>query len=126
MPFVAVHPERYSGRDNFGHCVAFVCAVTGLPPTSAWRRGDPVATTDCASGTAIATFGADGRYENRTDGASHAAIFVGQHEHGMRVWDCWLGEPVKQRTIRWKDGVGKAADDASRYYCIELAGDGDA
>jgi hypothetical protein len=22
--------------------------------------------------------------------------------------------------IRWKDGVGDAADDASRYYCIEI------
>lgn len=107
------------GRD-MGQCVAFVRAAASVPHTSYWRRGDPVATTDIASGTAIATFDADGRYGNHTDGQSHAAIFVRQMGAGMQVWDCWLEQPVHQRVIQWRDGVGKACDDGSRFYCIEI------
>lgn len=121
MPFVAAHPEHYLGRTvDSGHCVPFVRAAANLPKTSLWRRGDPVSTTRWARGTAIATFDESGRYENRTDGSSHAAIFAAQHGSGIRVWDCWLNHPVAQRVIRWKDGVGKAADDASRYYVVEI------
>jgi hypothetical protein len=79
-----------------------------------------VSTTDVATHTAVATFDANGRYGNHADGRSHAAIFVRQHGHGMAVFDQWLTQPVQQRVIRWKDGVGKACDDASRYYCIEI------
>jgi hypothetical protein len=121
VPFVAAHPEHYLGRSvESGHCVPFVCAAANVPHTSLWRRGDPVATTDVPTHTAIATFDSDGRYGNHEDGRSHAAIFVQQHGHGIRVWDCWLGQLVQQRLIRWKDGVGKAADDASRYHVIEV------
>jgi hypothetical protein len=121
MPFVAAHPERYLGKTvSTGQCVAFVREATGLPHTQYWVRGDPVGTTDIATHTAIATFDANSRYGNHGDGRSHAAIFVQQHGAGIRVWDCYLGTPVQQRVIRWKDGVGPAADDASRYYVIEV------
>jgi hypothetical protein len=121
MPFVATHPERYHGTVvGNGHCVAYVREVAGLPPTRYWRRGDPVAATDVARHTAGATFDPGGKYANKSDGSSHAAIFQRQHGAGISVWDQWLGHPVSQRVIRWKDGVGDAADDASRYYCIEI------
>lgn len=72
-----------------------------------------------APGTVIATFSAAGRYENRTDGASHAAIFIAEQSDGLRVWDQWQGHPVAQRTIRWHGGQGKASNDADAFYVIE-------
>lgn len=74
-----------------------------------------------APGTAIATFDPDGRYGNHTDGRSHAAILVAEHGDGLRVWDCWKGHPVAQRTIRWHGGQGKASNDADQFYTIESA-----
>ncbi|HEY2418919.1 MAG TPA: BPSL0067 family protein [Steroidobacteraceae bacterium] len=121
VPFVAVRPERYIGQVvGSGQCVAYVRETTGLPPADVWRRGDPVSTTDCARHTAVATFDANGRYGNHSDGRSHAAIFQQQISTGIRVLDQWVGHPVTHRVIRWKEGVGKAADDASRYYIIEI------
>jgi hypothetical protein len=122
MPFVAAHSERYLAQVvGNGHCVAYVRAAADLPHTSLWVCGDPVATTDIPRGTAVATFGTTGKYENRTDGASHCAIFQQQISTGIRVLDQWVGHPVAHRVIRWKDGVGKAADDASCYHVIETA-----
>jgi hypothetical protein len=122
MPFVAKHPERYLGQAvGNGHCVAFVRAAADVPHTSLWVRGDAVAGVSVPAGTAIATFDHAGRYANRTDGSSHAAIFLVRHGAGINVWDQWLDHPVSQRTIRWKDGAGDAVDDASRYYVIEIA-----
>jgi hypothetical protein len=126
VPFVAAHPEWHIGQTvgegaNRGQCVAFVRAAADVPHTSEWRRGDPVATTDIPRGTAIATFDANGRYGNHADGRSHAAIFQQQISTGIRVFDQWVGHPVAHRVIRWKEGVGQAADDASRYHVIEVA-----
>jgi hypothetical protein len=74
-----------------------------------------------AKGVIIATFSRNSRYENRTDGGSHCAILIGQEDVGLAVIDCWRGQPVAQRVIRNKDGVGPAADDASRYFVVEVA-----
>lgn len=78
-----------------------------------------------ARGTAIATFDARGRYANSTSGDSHAAILLACHDDGsLTVVDQWVGQPVHQRVIRNRHGRGDACNDASRYYCIEIA-DGD-
>lgn len=123
MSFLAAGPETYAGKVfSTGHCVPYVRQLTGAPHTSEWRKGQPVLGNDIPVGTAIATFGPgpDGRYENRVDGSSHAAILIEDLGTALRVWDCWVGRPVGERTIRDKHGAGLAVDDASAYYVIEV------
>jgi hypothetical protein len=116
-----------------GHCVAYVRAVAGLPHTSHWRAGERIRDTDppVEEGTPIATFGPGGRYENRTDGASHAAILIAIQPDGLQVWDQWVGrtmpgQGVQQRFIPFRGGKGKAVDDGDAYRVIELAETADA
>jgi hypothetical protein len=72
--------------------------------------------------TVIATFDDEGRYVNATDGSSHAAIFLEETPRGsIRVIDQWIGKRVSERVIRDKGGQGPAADDASRYFIVEVA-----
>lgn len=121
MPHVATEHARHAGKIvGSGHCVPFVQLVAELPTTNRWRRGDPVQGAGFAPGTAIGTFGPDGRYTNRTDGSAHCAILLAEHDDGsLTVWDCWLGQPVHQRVIRNRQGRGDAVDDSSRFYAIE-------
>ncbi|CAF1266269.1 unnamed protein product [Adineta steineri] len=57
-----------------------------------------------ASGTAIATF-PNGKY------SGHAAIYTGQNNDGIQVWDQWVGRPVATRTIRWNgSGISNNGD----------------
>lgn len=123
MPHIAALPAHYHGKPHGdGHCVALVRALTDLPATSQWRRGEPVRGTDCEPGTAIATFDDSGRYANAMDNSSHAAILLGQHEdNSITVYDQWLNQPPHQRVIRNRDGLGYAVNDASRFYVIEVA-----
>ena len=122
MSWIAPDPASYAGKgEGSGHCVAFVQSAAHAPHTSYWRRGVKVRGNQVATGTAIATFSRDGRYENRLDGASHAAILIAQVNGGLHVWDQWKGHPVSQRTIRWKGGQGKASNDADQFYTIESA-----
>jgi hypothetical protein len=122
MPFVATRPERYKGRVvGDGHCVVYVQTCTIIPHTSAWRRGDPVRGSSCAPDTAIATFGSTGKYENKMDGSSHAAIYISQNDEGIRVWDQWVGQPVHERLIRFRGKTDKAVNDGDAYHVIELA-----
>jgi hypothetical protein len=44
-------------------------------------------------------------------------------DNGIWVWDQWQGQPVHERFINTRNGVGDAANDASRFYVIEVAGD---
>ena len=122
MPHVASAHERHVGSSiDDGHCVAFVRKVTGLPPTSLWRRGDPVQGTSLAPGTAIATFDPGGTYGNHLDTRSHAAILHAVHDDGsITVFDQWVGQPVQQRVIRNRGGAGGAANDSSRFDAIEV------
>lgn len=90
--FVDDNPRRWLGGPSVGsgHCVPLVQASTGAPATSEWRQGPMVrGTLNIAPGTAIATFEPDGRYGNRTDGSSHAAIYLGQTPEGIIVIDQW-------------------------------------
>lgn len=101
-----------------GHCVALVREVCGLPPTAHWRAGGPA--LEAEPGTPIATFNADGRYGNHTSGASHAAILLEATGFGLRVIDQWIGHPVAERLIRFRDGKGPPADDADRYSVVDV------
>lgn len=122
MPFVSTTHHNHHGKVvGTGHCVPFVQQVAGVPHTSQWRRGDPVKGSNASPGTAIATFDPNGRYGNHTDGRSHAAILLAENTDGLVVVDQWVGSSVKQRTIRYRNGAGDAANDADRYYIIEIA-----
>lgn len=101
-----------------GHCVALVQHAAGAPATAHWRRGQQVRGNYVERGTVIATFNDAGRYANDTQGGSHAALFLEETEHGLRVIDQWLGRRPEERTIRWKNGVGQAVDDGDRYYVV--------
>ena len=119
MPFVSLRPDKYAGLVvGSGQCVEFARASTGAPHSSAWRRGAPVYRCDHESGTLIATFDADGRYANATDGSSHAAILLSSTPAGLVVMDQWSGQPVHTRTIRPKGGRGPASNDADAYYVV--------
>src|SRR5262245_10401325 len=39
-PYVAARPEAFAGKAiGAGHCVDFVTAAAGAPPTALWREG---------------------------------------------------------------------------------------
>jgi len=120
MPFVADDPKQHIGTVvSNGHCMRHVQVVAGVPHSSTLRRGDPVRGSNCAPGTVIGTFDADDRYANATDGSSHVAIFLAETEEGLLVIDQWVGQPVHERLIRFRDGEGSAVNDGSRFYVVE-------
>ncbi|CAF0937474.1 unnamed protein product [Adineta steineri] len=106
------NPSQYSGRllcdhagGYCGECVSFVKVCTGdRRTTSQWSAGVKVRGASIASGTAIATF-PNGKY------SGHAAIYTGQNNDGIQVWDQWVGRPVATRTIRWNgSGISNNGD----------------
>ena len=114
--------QSYLGKAiGSGQCVAFVEMAAKTPTTAAWRRGRLVAgDTTIPEGTAIATFDPQGTYGNHTDGRSHGAIYVSQVAgQGLDVYDQWLGQPVHQRTIHFRNGAGLAVNDGNQFYVIE-------
>jgi hypothetical protein len=120
MSHVAPHPEHYPGEiAGDGHCVALVRRACAAPPTACWRQGAHALSSDVAKGTAIATFDEAGRYASATDGHSHAAIYIEPRGGGFLVLDQWLGRPATYRVVNDRNGVGPAADDASRFHVIE-------
>jgi len=38
---------------------------------------------------------------------------------GLAVYDQWLGQPVHQRTIHFRNGAGLAVNDGNQFYVIE-------
>jgi hypothetical protein len=72
-------------------------------------------------GTAIATFSPAGTYENDTTGRSHAAILIAENSDGLLVWDCWQGQPVHQRVLRFRGGSGDPVNDGDAFHVIETA-----
>ena len=106
-----------------GQCVALIHAVTNIPATVAWHKGEQVKDNPhILPGTIIATFDSNGRYGNHTDGTSHVAIYLHQTVDGIVVVDQWNGrtkQPPHQRTIRFRSGIGLRVDDGSQYYVVQ-------
>jgi len=126
MPYIAIDPHRYEGISvGDGQCVAFVRAASNAPPSSAWTRGAQVKSTNYIStGTVIATFGSSGKYGNRKDGTSHAAIFLRKTPTGIVVLDqwVWMGgakQVVHERTIHFGRVAGQAVNNGDNYYVVE-------
>jgi hypothetical protein len=122
-PYIAARPEAFEGRVvGAGHCVDFVKAAAGAPPTAAWQEGAPVPDNrSIARGTAIATFEADGSYTSEF--GNHAAIYLSQDDRGIWVYDQWQGQPVHKRLIRFEGGSGakrgSKSNDGRRFAVIE-------
>ncbi|CAF2164343.1 unnamed protein product [Rotaria magnacalcarata] len=111
------NPGQYSGRNLCDHaggfcgeCVSFIKICTGdRRTTSQWGQGIKVRRANIAYGTAIATF-SNGRY------SGHAAIYTGQNDNGIQVWDQWVGHSVAIRIIRW-NGSG-VSNNGDSFYVI--------
>jgi hypothetical protein len=104
-----------------GHCVDFVRAAAGAPPTAAWRKGAEVrGNPHIAWGTAIATFEAGGAYTNES--GNHAAIYLYQDDRGTWLYDQWQGQPAYKRLIRFEGGTGSGrgskSNDGKRFAVI--------
>ena len=121
---IAAAYSHYLGRRvGSGQCVALVYATTpGIGSTRCWSCGEPVqGNTRLQPGTVIATFDRCGRYANATDGSSHAAIYLGQNEHGIQVLDQWAGSPAAVRTIRWSNPGGTAANTGTAFRVVRTS-----
>lgn len=101
-----------------GQCVAFVQQDAGCPHTSRWAQGANVRSSPPAAGTAIATF-QSGKYNNYTDGRSHAAIYISQDETGLTVHDQWTKQVVHMRVIRFQNGAADPRNDGDAFSVIE-------
>lgn len=120
MAYVAVNPHAWNGKViDDGHCVAHVREVCKAPHTSAWKQGVKAKDANYILGCAVATFDPDGSYGNHTDGRSHAAVLLYITQQGLQVMDQWQGQPVHERTIRFKDGDGLPVDDGDAFYIVE-------
>jgi hypothetical protein len=118
MSYVASDPASYLGQVvGDGQCVAYVKEASGAPASSLWSEGDKVKGHDIATGTAIATF-QDGKYQNATDGSSHAAIYISQDDDGLSVYDQWAGQPVHKRIIHFRNGAGTANNDGDQFSVV--------
>ncbi|MGE0222244.1 MAG: BPSL0067 family protein [Acetobacteraceae bacterium] len=118
MSYIATDPDSELGKVvGNGHCVAYVKQVSGAPASSLWKQGEAVRGNDLPVGTAIATF-QDGRYQNATNGNSHAAIYLSQDSSGIWVYDQWLGQPVHKRLIRFRGGAGTPNNDGDAYAVV--------
>ena len=116
---VASDTDRYMGSAvGSGQCVAFVQAAAGAPNTGQWSQGPVVrGNNTIPAGSVIATF-QDGQYKNKTNGDSHAAIYLGQNDEGIFVRDQWKGQPVHERLIRFQGGGAKPVNDGDAYALV--------
>ena len=115
--FVAENPQQWLGKVvGNGHCVALVQAAAKAPHTSLWRAaGDLRMWDNLEPGLVIATF-QDDRYQNRTNGDSHAALLLAVRDDGIEVIDQWVGQPTHTRVIRWEGTT--PANSASAYSVV--------
>jgi hypothetical protein len=96
--YVDADPRQWIGQDSVGNgeCVALVRATSGAdaPQTALWRPGVQVqGNTNIRPGTVIATFDSSGHYDG------HAALYLGQDEHGIQVIDQWNIRDSKTRAV---------------------------
>jgi hypothetical protein len=120
MAYIAKDPGSFSIVGS-GECVEYVQAASGAPVTAFWVRGAQVRGNSIPEGTAIATFNDVGKYANKKDGTSHAAIYLSQDSTGIEVWDQWSGQPVHRRHIRFQGGAANVhpVNDGDAFYVIE-------
>jgi hypothetical protein len=113
-----------------GECVALVQAANGAnaPQTSLWKQGEMVqGYTGIKPGTVIATFDKNGRYTNSKE--SHAAIYLGQDEHGIHVIDQWNNrdengnitsqQPPNERTLPFDDPRHTGVNGGNSYHVVK-------
>ncbi len=121
MSYKAENPEQYLGQVvGSGECVAYPQAAAGAPNTGNWTAGIKVHDAQPGTierGTVIATM-VNGLYPNKPKG-NHAAIYLSQDATGIQVIDQWRGQPVHNRTIRWRGGQGNPSDDGDAFYVVE-------
>lgn len=116
----AHHPKAHLGlwvgeAPYYGQCVSYVKAVIpGMPPTSAWKKGDLVrGNSSILPGTAIATFNDKGHY------SGHAAIYEGQTKEGINVIDQWITPPPKPIHHRMlKFGAHGNSNNGDNFYVV--------
>jgi hypothetical protein len=124
IPYIASDPEnkQWLGKAvGTGQCVAYVQAVSTAPQTSLWQRGALVKGNDNIQyGTVVATFGPSGKYENRMDGTSHAAVYLKQDTTAITVVDQWSNQPAHRRLIRFVvPPTALAVNNGNMYYVVE-------
>jgi hypothetical protein len=119
MAYTAPNPQSYLDKKiGSGHCVAFVQEAASAPHTSQWRQGALVRDSNPPAGTAIATF-QDGKYQNRTNGDSHAAILLRVEQDRLIVLDQWVGQKVHERPIHFRNGRDEPRNDGDAYCVVE-------
>lgn len=122
--YVTDNPQQWVGQPSVGtgECVPLVRAATGAPQARDWQRDAQVqGNTTIRPGTAIATFDSNGHYDG------HAAIYLGQDEHGIQVIDQWnrrdsqghiIGQhQPSERTLPLND-PGHARIDRGEFYNV--------
>lgn len=106
-----------STPDYCGQCVSYVTTVCPTIPvnTSKWTKGVAVkGNTTILAGTAIATFNTTGNYHG------HAAIYDGQDDKGIQVYDQWVtgtGKALGKRTLKW--GANGVSNNGDGFYVVE-------
>src|SRR5262245_56016907 len=111
MPDISNNPDTYKEVADTGHCARFVQVAANAPLAAPLRQGDLVIGNFSVAprGTAIATFDENGKYPNKTDGSSHAVIYIGQDATGINVYDQWIGHSVSTCKLRF-DGASEAPE----------------
>jgi hypothetical protein len=128
-PYVCLNPDTYLTKVvGNGQCVVFVKVAAGAPETSAWMEGTKIKKGDppLPKGTAIATF-VNGKYPNHQHG-NHAAIYIGQNNEGIQVYDQWAKtdkktgavtyHPVTLRTIHFHVIPGHSLSDNGNAFSV--------
>jgi hypothetical protein len=120
MPYICYTSHSYKGNSHgTGQCVDLVKIAARAPATFMWKQGEKVkGNKKIIPGTAIATF-QHGAYQNKTDGSSHAAIYLSQDPLGIYVIDQWIDQVAERRPIRFRNGTTTANNDGDAYFVIE-------
>jgi hypothetical protein len=104
--------------ENVGQCAAgvqelFEKANNPLKKTNTWKKGELVrGNKNIPKGTAIATFDNNGKYW------THAAVYEGQNQKGIQVWDQWVGHAWSKRTINFNDDPNNYVDPSNDGNCF--------
>lgn len=121
MSYIAHNLEHHSRSSSVGsgQCVALVQQWAGAPNTATWSQGIKVKGhgAEIARGTVIATF-VNGHYPNHSHG-NHAAIYLSQDDHGIRVLDQWLHHAPSERVLHFHGGQGSASNDGDMFSVVE-------